>query len=171
MRRTLAVCRGGLSVAVAVVLLTACGGSDDKSAASSSSSSSSSASRSSAPAGDSAFCTGAAAAFQEVQPAFTGGGDPAALATALQKAADQVRTIDPPSELKADWTALADGIEQFAQAFAAVDPNDPASQTQLQQRSSEIIGNLTASATKVQNYLTTQCGLDVGSTSSAAPTS
>jgi hypothetical protein len=173
MSRTLTACRSGLSVAAAVVLLTACGGSDDENSASSSSSAStSSASETSAGASDSAFCTEAQSALQDVEPAFSGGGDdPAALATALQDAADQVRTIDPPSEIETDWTALADGIEQFAQAFADVDVNDPASASQLQQRSTEIIGSLSTSATNVQNYLASECGLDVNSTESAAPTS
>jgi hypothetical protein len=172
MRRTLTACRSGLSVAAAVVLLTACGGSDKESSASSSSSSDSSASETSAAAADSEFCNEAASALEQVEPAFTGGGeDPAALATALQDAADQVRTIDPPSKIEKDWTALADGIEQFAQAFAAVDVNDPATATELQQRSSEIIGSLTTSATNVQNYLAGECGIDVNSTESAAPTS
>jgi hypothetical protein len=111
-----------------------------------------------------------------VEPAFSGGGDdPAALATALQGAADQVRTIDPPSEIEKDWAALADGIEQFSQAFAQVDVNDPASQTELEQRSREILGSLTTSATNVQNYLAGECGIDVAptdtATDTAAPTS
>jgi hypothetical protein len=156
MSRTLTACRSGLSAAAAVVLLTACGGSDDESSASSSSSESSS-SASETSAADSRFCTDAEAAFRNVEPAFSGAGDdPAALAPALQDAADQVRTIDPPSEIASDWSALADGIEQFAQAFAEVDANDPASQTELQQRAGEILGSLSTSATNVQNYLASE---------------
>jgi hypothetical protein len=172
MRRTLTVCRNGLSVAAAAVLLTACSGSgDDDSASSSSSGTSSSASETSADAAGSEFCTEAAAALSEVEPAFTGqGGDPAALAPALQRAADQVRAIEPPSQISSDWTALADGIEQFAQAFAEVNVNDPASASALQQRTTEIIGSLSTSATNVQNYLGEECGLETPS-ESAAPTS
>jgi membrane-bound lytic murein transglycosylase B len=171
MSRTLTACRTGLSVAAAVVLLTACGGSDDQSSASSSSSGSSS-SASETSAANSEFCTEAERALQGVEPAFSGGGDdPAALATALQDAADQVRTIDPPSEIEADWTALADGIEQFAQAFAAVNPNDPASAAELQQRTSEILGSLSTSATNVQNYLASECGIETDSPEPSAPTS
>ncbi|SFF57199.1 hypothetical protein [Blastococcus tunisiensis] len=173
MRRTLTVCRSGLSLAAAVVLVTACGGSDDEDAASSeSSASTSSAAETTAEQDDSEFCTQAAAAFEQVEPAFTGGGeDPAALATALQQAADDVREIEPPSEIESDWASLADGIEQFAQAFADVDVNDPASAAELQERSTEIIGELTTSATNVQTYLTTECGLEVDETEPAAPTS
>ena len=178
MRRSLTVCRSGLSLAAAVVLLTACGGSDDEDSASSESSATSSSASTSSAAEDTAepanseFCTEAAAAFEQVEPAFTGGGDdPAALATALQQAADDVREIEPPSELESDWAALADGIEQFSQAFADVDVTDPASAAELQERSTAIIGQLTTSATNVQTYLATECGLDVDSTEPAAPTS
>jgi hypothetical protein len=168
MRRTLTVCRSGLSVAAAVLLLTACGGSDDDTSASSESSSSASASGSAA---GSEFCTEAARALGELEPAFTGqGGDPAALAPALQDAADKVRAIDPPSQIASDWTALADGIEEFAQAFGKVDVNDPASASALQQRTSEIIGQLSMSATNVETYLAEECGLETP-TGSSAPTS
>jgi hypothetical protein len=171
MSPTLTACRSGLSVAAAVALLTACGGSDDETSASSSSSESSS-SASETSAADSQFCTDAEAAFRNVEPAFNGGGDdPAALSTALQDAADQVRTIDPPSEIETDWNALADGIEQFAQAFAEVDVNDPASATELQQRTGKIIGGLSTSATNVEDYLASECGIETDSTETAAPTS
>jgi hypothetical protein len=82
-----------------------------------------------------------------------------------------VRTIDPPSEIETDWNALADGIEQFAQAFAEVDVNDPASATELQQRTGKIIGGLSTSATNVEDYLASECGIETDSTETAAPTS
>jgi hypothetical protein len=171
MRRTLTVGRSGLALAAAVVLLTACGGSDeDDSAAPTSSSTSSSAAETSAEPADSEFCTQASAALEEVTPAFgTGQEDPAALATALQAAAERVRTIEPPAAIESDWTALADGIEQFAQLFATANPADPASQAEVQQRTGEILGTLSTAATNVQTYLSTECGIVVP-TDTAAPT-
>jgi hypothetical protein len=173
MRRTLTVCRGAFAVAATAVLLTACGGSNGGgSSASASSQTSSSASESSAGAADSGFCTQAADALGKVEPAFTGqGNDPAKLAPALRDAADEVRAIKAPSEIAADWTALADGLEQFADAFANVDVNDPASASALQQRTTQIIGQLSAPAAKVQTYLADRCGLETPATDSAAPTS
>jgi hypothetical protein len=172
MRRTLTVCRNGLAVAAAAVLLTACGGSDSGGAsASSSSAASSSASETSADAAASEFCSQAAKALSDLQPALSGQGDPASLAPALQQAADQVRAIQAPSAIAADWTALADGIEQIAQAFATANVSDPASQAALQQRTTEIIGQLSAPATNVQTYLAQKCGLATPSTESASPTS
>jgi hypothetical protein len=169
MRRTAPAYRVGISVAAAVVLLAGCGGSGNDTSASSSSRTSTS--KTSAPAAGSEFCTQAAAALSEIEPAFTGqSSDPTALAPALQKAADEVRAIHPPSQIAYDWAALADGIQQFAQAFASVNLNDPASATQLQQRTNELIGSLSTSATHVETYLSSKCGL-VAPTQSAAPTS
>jgi hypothetical protein len=171
MRLTLTVCRHGLSVAAAVALLTACGSSGNDNSASSSSAASSSASETSANAAGSKFCTQAAAALSSVSPALSGTeNDPAALAQALQQAADKVRAIHPPSEISSDWTKLSDGIQQFAQAFASANVNDPASASALQQRSAQIIGSLTAAANHVQTYLSDRCGLTAPS-ESATPTS
>jgi hypothetical protein len=102
---------------------------------------------------------------------LSGQGDPASLAPALQQAADKIRAIKPPSEIAADWTAVADGIEQIAQAFAGANVTDPASASALQQRTTGIIGQLSAPATNVQNYLAEKCGLGMPSTGSASPTS
>jgi len=171
MRRTTAVYRAGVSVAAAVVLLTACGGSDKNTSASSSSKASASASETTAGAARSVFCTQAAAALSSVSPALSGKeNDPAALAQALQQAADKVRAIHAPSEISSDWTKLSDGIQQFAQAFASANVNDPASASALQQRSAQISGSLTAAATHVQTYLSDKCGLSAPS-ESATPTS
>jgi hypothetical protein len=171
MPRPLLVCRHGLTLAAAVVLLSACGGSGDDEQAAATSATSSSAARSSADAAGSEFCTEAARALGSVAPAFSGQGeDPAALAPALRDAANQVRAIEPPGEIAPDWTALADGIEEFAQAFAEVDAADPASESALQQRAGEIIGRLSTSATTVQTYLSEECGLQTPP-QPAAPTS
>jgi cell pole-organizing protein PopZ len=174
MRRTLTLCRNGLSVAAAVVVLTACGGSgnDGGSQSPASSETSSSASETSAPAADSEFCSQSAEALSKVEPAFTGqGGDPTSLAPGLREAADQIRAIQAPSEIAADWTALADGLEQLAGAFADSNLSDPASKAALQQRTTEIIGQLSTPAMNVQTYLGEQCGLETPSTDPAAPTS
>src|SRR5215210_4597558 len=128
MRRTRTVCRHGLSMAAAAVLLTACSGSGDGDSDSSSASASTTSASASATGGAAAseFCTQAGAALSELTPAFTGqNNDPGSLAPALQEAADKVRAIHPPSELASDWAAVGDGIEQYAQIYAEVDPNDP----------------------------------------------
>jgi hypothetical protein len=174
MRRTLTVCRTGLTVAAAVLVLTGCGGSSDTSASASSAASSgpsSSSSGTSAEAADSPFCTQAADALTALQQALSAQGDAASQAPGLQQAADAVRAIQAPSEIAADWTAVADGIEQIAQAFGGADGNDPASKAALQQRATEIFGQLSGPATNVQNYLAEKCGLGTVATGSASPSS
>jgi hypothetical protein len=171
MGRTLSACRSGLTAAAAVVLLTACTGSDGDDAASSESSASSSSAESSASRTGSGFCTQAAVALQQVEPAFSGQGDPASQAPALHEAAEEVRAIDAPPEISEDWIALADGIEQFSQAFADVDVNDPASASAFRQRTTEIVGELTTSATNVETYLAEECGIGPTATTPAAPSS
>jgi hypothetical protein len=171
MGRTLSACRSGLSAAAAVILLAACGGSDgEESASSESSASSSSAAETTEPA-DSEFCTEATEAYEQIQPAISGSADPAAVAPALQQAADDVRAIEAPPEISSDWAALGDGIEQFAQAFAGFDANDPASASAFQQRIAELGAEVGPSATNVRTYLAEECGFDPAATAPAAPTS
>src|SRR3712207_91898 len=135
MRRTLTVCRDGLAVTAAAVLLTACGGSGDDTASSESASeTTSSASETTAEAADSEFCTDAAAIQERVTSTFDAQSDPSTLPQALQQAAQAVRDVEPPQEIAADWEALAGGIDQIAAAIANVDFNDPnAAQTFTQE--------------------------------------
>jgi hypothetical protein len=171
MHRTLTVWRSALSVAAAVVVLTACGGSgNDNSAASSSSTTSSSASETSADATDPEFCAQAAAVQERVGSAFNGQSDPSALPSVLQQAAQEIRAITPPDELKSDWTSFAEGIEQIA-AAAQVDVNDPNAVATFQQKVGELQQKYGSAFANVGNYLSEKCGLGGTPTESAAPTS
>ena len=169
MRRTLTACRSGLSVAAAVVLLSACGGSDEGSSASSTTAAESSAAESGG-SSDSQFCTEAAAIQEKVTASFDEQ-DPASLGQVLQEGATEIRAIEPPDEIAADWTALADGLEQIAAAFADVDLTDPAAQQQLGQKIAELQGPLDSASTNVENYLRDECGIEMDSGESAAPSS
>ena len=170
MRRSLTVCRNGLSVAAALVLLTACGGSDD-SASSDSSESSSSASESSAAAADSEFCAQAASIEERVTATLENSQDPTALPQALQEAAAQIRAIEPPEEIATDWNALADGVEQISQAFASIDFNDPDALAQFEQQVGQLESQLSTASTNVENYLRDECSLEPQGTEPAAPSS
>jgi hypothetical protein len=172
MRRTLTVCRTGLSVAAAAVLLSACSGSGDgnSSAASESSRTSSSAPESSADAAGSDFCVQAAAVQEHVGATFNGESDPSTLPTVLQQAAQQIRAIDPPAELKSDWTAFAEGIEQIATA-AQVDFKDPNAVAAFQQKVTGLQQQYGGAFTNVETYLNDSCGLGGTSTGSASPSS
>jgi hypothetical protein len=173
MRRTLTACRDGLAVTAAALLLTACGGSDDDTSSSSESAgeTTSSASESSAAAADSEFCTDAASIQERVTATFNAQSDPAALPQALQEAATAVRDVEPPEEIAADWATLADGIDRIAQALATIDPNDPNALATLQTELAELQQDVGAASASVSAYLRDECGLDVDTPESSAPTS
>jgi hypothetical protein len=175
MRRTLIACRAGLTAAAAFALLTACGGGSGKSndaASSSTSETTSSSAANSAPSADSEFCTQAQALVQALESAFAEeASDPQSVAAQFQQTADAMRTLDPPAEISDDWETLAGGLEQFAQAFAQFDPNDPAKASAFEQQTTQLQGQLTAAGANVEKYLTEQCGIDTETTESATPTS
>ena len=171
MRRTLTLCRSGITVAAAAVLLTACGGSDGSdSSSSSASTTSSSASEGSADAADSEFCTQAASIEERVGSTLTDQSDPRALPQAFQAIATEIRGIEPPEEIAADWNTFAGGLEQVAAAFGNIDFNDPNALATLQQQIAALESQLGPATTNVQQYLSEECGIDLGS-ESAAPTS
>jgi hypothetical protein len=171
MSPTLTACRSGLSVAAAVVLLTACGGSDDETSASSSSSeSSSSSSETSTKASDSEFCTQAGGIEDRVNTSFDQS-DPAALGQTLRQVAGEVKAIEPPAEIADDWNTLAAAVEQIATALESTDLNDPAAQQSVGAQLGQLQTELEASATNVENYLASECGIETDSTETAAPTS
>jgi hypothetical protein len=170
MRRTRTVSRAGITVAAAVVLLTACGGSDAKNSSSSSGTTSAGASTTSANAAGSEFCTQAAAIEASVGKAVADQADPSSIPQALQAAAAQIRAIHPPSEIAADWNALAGGVEQLATAFAAVDFNDQNAVATFEQQASQLEAQLSGSSAKVEKYLSDQCGIQT-STDTSAPAS
>lgn len=155
-------------MAAAVVLLTACGGSDEDSSASGSSESSPSASETAEAASE--FCTEASSVQERVSASFTEA-DPTSLGQVLQEGVTEIRGIEPPAEIAADWAALADGLEQIAEAFADVDLSDPAAQQELGQKVTELQGPLDTASTNVENYLRDECGIELGTGEPAAPSS
>jgi hypothetical protein len=170
MRRTLPLVRHGVTVVAAVVLLTACGGSGKNDSASSSSKAGSSASETSPRAAGSEFCKKAAAVESNVSSAVTDQSDPATIPKALQDAVAQIRAIDPPSEIAADWSKLADGVEQLAAAFANVNFSDQSAVARFEQTASNLESQLSGASANVEKYLSEKCGLTTPS-QSAAPTS
>ena len=175
MRRTLILCRSGLAAAAAVVLLTACGGSDgDGTAAESSTSTSSSSAaettENTAPQADSEFCTEAAAIQERVQASLV---DPntADLGQIFTTAAEEIRAIEPPADIAADWASFADGIQRFAE-ISQIDFEDPNAYAQWQAEAQQIQTEFGPAFANVQTYLATECGLtDDEATESASPTS
>ena len=171
MRRTLTACRTGIAVAAAVVLLSACSSDGDDSSSSQADETSAEATESSAPEADSEFCTEASTIQERVDSTLNGQSDPTALPQALEAAAAEIRAIEPPDEIAADWEALAGGVEQIAAAFGSIDFNDPNALAQFQQQIGELQTELGSASTNVQNYLSEECGIEIEPTESASPSS
>ncbi len=160
MHRSLATCRAGLSVAAALVLLTACGGSDEESSASGAASSSPAA-PSTEESADSGFCTEAASIQERLQATVTQQSDPTRLPQILDEAATEIRAVEAPEEIAADWTALADGVERFSDAIAGIDFADPNALSTLEQQLTPLQQELDTASTNVATYLRDECGIDV----------
>ena len=116
----------------------------------------------------SAFCDKARGLLATLLPAVTGADDAATLAPVLQQASADAQAVEPPEAIATDWEALKKGLDQFAQAAAAVVPDDTASAAQFLQKKTQLVAQLAGSAATVQAYLGQECGLTTGS---AAPTS
>ena len=185
MRRTVTLCRTGLAAVATAVLLTACGGGDGSSSASgsgpaastasgsaASTSSGSAASTSSSAASGSAagseFCTQASAVVSQLGEVVNVQ-DPAQLAPALQQAASQLRAIEAPPEIATDWDALVGAVDQLAGAAASTDFSNQQQAATFAQTATQLQAQVAGSSTKVENYLTGQCGIDT--TQSAPPES
>ncbi len=180
MRPSLALASRAAAAVAAVVLLSACGGGDgDGDATSSSGSASSSAAETSeptegtaesseAPEGDSEFCTQSQALLDDLGSAFSDQSDPTSVETAFSQAAEGFRSVEPPAEIEQDWTTLADGLDEYAAAFAELDQADPESVSEFQQRTTSLQGDLTGAATNVETYLNDECGIDTDAEPSAS---
>jgi hypothetical protein len=173
MRRVLVPSCAGPVLAAAVLLAGCGGGGSATSAASTTTAASSSAPSSSAPPlAQTPFCRQSSAALAELAPAFSSNeSDPAKLAPILQKAADQVRAIQPPDAIAADWKTLADSLARFASSYKDVNPQDPASASAFAQRTTTLLASLGTAAGHVETYLATNCGLTAPTTLPAAPSS
>jgi hypothetical protein len=167
---------GGLCSVAAVLLLAGCsGGSGSKNSAASDTSAATTSAAPRTTVAESAFCTSATDAFTRLSPAFSGSsGNPAALAPVLQRAEAEIRAIQPPAELAADWTKLADVLHSFAGVYAGLHNQAEASASAFAQRNAQLLGQLTPVATHIQDYVAKNCDLTVPSastTGAAAPSS
>ena len=159
-------------MAAAFVLLTACGGSEETNPeASGSTGSDSGASESGTDAANSEFCTEAAAIQKRLGSTLGAQSDPATLPQALQAVATEIRAVEAPEEISADWNASADGVERIGAAVAAIDVKDPNALATFQQEVGALEAELSTASTNVDNYLRDECGLELDSTEPAAPTS
>jgi hypothetical protein len=170
MRRSLLRC-GVLPAVTALALLAGCSGSEDEQPAATSEQTSAAATTTEAEeSADSEFCAEATTIQERITGSADAAGDPSQLVQVFREAAQQIRAIEPPQELAQDWSALAEGAEQFATTLQDVDFSDPNALATLQERLAPLEQELTAASTNVQNYLVEECGMVVP-TEESAPTS
>jgi hypothetical protein len=169
--------RAALTAGAAVAVLTACGGGSGTSTASGSSSataptSSSSASSTAATAaagGD--FCAKARTfASQAGQALAAGTGNPSE-PQQLQALVTQLQAITPPPAVASDWQSAVSTLQQFVAAYQGVNLGDPAQVQAFAQKVQPLTQQLAASGQRIDQYLQNQCGLSVGDTGSASPSS
>lgn len=174
MRRSLTVCRNGLSVAAAVVVLTACSGSGDDadSRSSATSATSSSATESGPNAENSEFCTKAASARAQLEAAIVQSQtDLASLPGSIQELQAEVATVEPPAEIASDWNAYAALIEQASTEISSIDFTDPNASATLQQKLTPVVAQLGTLSSSVSDYLRDECGAEPLPSVPASPTS
>jgi hypothetical protein len=149
--------RAGLAGGAVAVLLTACGGGDAGDATADPPTPAAAENQDGAPA-DAAvadFCSRAAGIDERVDTALADAeGDPS-LADAFRQIAVDLRTVEAPAPIAADWTAMAAGLDRMADAFGEVDLTDLDSLEALDVAE----GDLTAVSDHVDQYLDDECDL------------
>ena len=161
----------GLAATAAVVLLAGCSSSGGSKSASSSSpastTTSSSSSAAAAGGGGGGFCDQAKAFAAQVassvqsQPKGT-------TAQNLQQLAAQLQTINPPSEIAADWQTAVTSIQQLGTALQSLNPSDPSQAAAVQQQVAPIEQRLSTAGEHIDAYLQQKCGINInGDTASS----
>jgi hypothetical protein len=143
--------RVGVAGAAAVVLLAACGGGESSGTGSPEATQATAAEE--ATTGD--FCDRAAGIDERVDAALDDmEGDPS-IADAFRQIADDLRAIEAPEPITADWQSMAAGLDRMADAFGQVDVTDLDSLEVLEQAE----GDLTEASSRVDDYLGEECGI------------
>jgi hypothetical protein len=167
-RRTASTWPAAVAGAAAAVLLTGCGGGDSTAESSSATSGTGTDAAGSDPAGSdpagttaaagaAEFCDQAAGIDDRVDSALSDAeGDDPSVADAFSQIATELRAIEAPAAITADWQAMAGGLDRMAEAFAGLDITDSASLDALDAAQ----GDLSTASSNVQDYLHDQCGID-----------
>jgi hypothetical protein len=139
--------------AAALVLLAACGDGSGTDSSAASTGAENSAAETSAATEQDDFCTQAAAIDERVDAALSDLGSDTSIEDLFRQLAEEIRAVEPPEEIAADWETQADGLDRIAEALPEIDFTDPESLATLD----EIDGELTAAGDNVTNYLDEQC--------------
>lgn len=155
-RRDLHLFRVGVAGAATVVLLAACGD-GGSSGADSPGTTRAAGQGEEATTGDgvAGFCDRAAGIDERVDAALDGAEDDPSLAEVFRTIADDLRAVEAPEPITADWEAMAAGLDRMADAFGQVDVTDLDSLEVLDRAE----GDLTEVSSTVDAYLSDECGL------------
>jgi ABC-type glycerol-3-phosphate transport system substrate-binding protein len=146
-------CRAGAAAAGVVLFLAGCGGGDSRDGAAASPAATTAAETS--PSGDADFCEQAADIDHRVDAAVSDLGPDSSLPDAVSQLTAELRAIEAPDAIAADWNALASGLDRLADAIADVDLSDPSTFDALDQAGSAV----SAAGDRVDAYLREQCGI------------
>ncbi|MEX5719131.1 hypothetical protein [Geodermatophilus maliterrae] len=156
MSRTPIRCRAGVAAAAAVVLLAACGGDGGDGGDPADASGTPGAAETTTAAGEEDFCAQAAGLDERVDEALAGvGDDDPSVTDAFRQVAGELRAVEAPEPIAADWEALAGGLDRMADAFTDLDVTDPESLTALE----DAEGRLSTAGDNVDAYLRDECGI------------
>jgi hypothetical protein len=155
-RRTTVVFHVVAGGAAAVVLLAACGGGSSDADSAATTAAAGQSEEGTAPTEDAGdFCAQAAGIDERVDSALAEAeGDPS-LTDAFREIAADLRGIEAPAAIAADWQAMVAGLDRMADAFSQVDITDLDSLEALDQAE----GNLTEAGDNVDQYLSDECGI------------
>jgi hypothetical protein len=155
-RGALSVCRSGVAGAAVLVVLAACGGESTGDSSGESTAAQSSATETPAASDQDDFCAQAGGIDERVDSALSDlGNDDASVPDVFRQLAEELRAIEPPEEIAADWETQADGLDRIADALPDIDFTDPDSLETLD----EIDRELSTASANVTDYLRDECGL------------
>ncbi|MEX5719118.1 hypothetical protein [Geodermatophilus maliterrae] len=148
--------RIGVAGGAAVVLLAACGGGDPEADSAATTPAAGQSEEGTAPTDDVAdFCAQADDVDERVDSALSDlEGDDPSVADAFRQIATELRGIEAPEAITADWEAMAAGLDRMATAFGDVDATDLGSIEALDRAE----GDLTTASAHVDDYLSDECG-------------
>jgi hypothetical protein len=149
-RRNRTASRAGVAAAGVVLLLAGCGSGNSPSGAAGTP-----AAETTAPPGDADFCDQAAAIDDRVEEAVSDLGDDASIPDVLRELTVELRAIEAPAPIAADWETMAGGLERMADAIADGDITDPTTLDALDAAE----GDLSEAGDRVDTYLRDECGI------------
>jgi hypothetical protein len=143
-------CRAGVAAAGVVLLLAGCGSGDSRSGAAGTP-----AAETTAPPGDADFCDQAAALDDRVDSAVSDLGNDASIPDALRELTVELRAIEAPAPIAADWETLAGGLERMTDAITDGDITDPTTLDALDAAERDLSG----AGDRIDTYLREECGI------------